>query len=169
MLPKKIKTELRMKLRPIIYDSPSYEDKNYYQLGFKAGYRAAMHHKSEALIRVYQTQPVVNAKDYNEEVEFIFNKVIEITQVSQRELLSDTRVWKVSRARSIIMIALRELLSISYPAIGRICGDKDHSTVIHHCRMKIHKTRFWEEGSTSWEIYDAVISAYHDKFQVKNA
>ncbi len=47
------------------------------------------------------------------------------------DLTSDKRQPKVARARQIAMFLCRSLLGASYPALGRLFGGRDHSTVIH--------------------------------------
>ena len=170
MLTKKIKADIKVRLKPVIYENPSYEDRLVYQAGFKAGYRAAMTHKTNSLIRVYQKSDYhLNYNDIKEETDFVVDQVTSMMQVSKKELYSDCRFRKLAMARSIIMNLLRDLSSLSYPKIGEIMGGKDHSTIIHHIRLKRDKTRFWSEGTECWRIYKTVYDSFIQKFQCKNS
>lgn len=51
--------------------------------------------------------------------------------VSVAELRSRSRMRHVCAARQVAMYALRELTGLSYPAIGRAVGGKDHTTAMH--------------------------------------
>ena len=48
-----------------------------------------------------------------------------------RELLGTKRHQKISRCRQVAMYLCRNMLGISYPALGRVFGGKDHSTVLY--------------------------------------
>ena len=37
-------------------------------------------------------------------------------------------------ARAVISKVLRERGEISYPVIGRVLGNRDHTTIIHYCK-----------------------------------
>lgn len=52
---------------------------------------------------------------------------------SKREIESPTRRQDIVRARHMIMYLLREYGGMSFPAIGRLIGDRDHTTVMHGC------------------------------------
>ncbi len=51
--------------------------------------------------------------------------------VTGKEILGENRRPGLVRARQIAMFLCRDLLGHSYPAIGRLFGGRDHSTVIH--------------------------------------
>ena len=170
MIPKNIKADIKMRLKPIMYENPSYEDTIIYQAGFKAGYRAAMTHKTNSLIRIYQTKSEnIKHVDVKDEIDFIIDSVISIMQVSEKELYSDCRFRKLAISRSIIMNLLRDITALSYPKIGEVMGGKDHSTVIHHVRLKRDRHRFWIDNSEAWEVYNKVYNDFVEKFQDKNS
>ncbi len=54
--------------------------------------------------------------------------------VSSTELLSASRVARISWPRQVAMYLARELTGNSLPAIGREFGGRDHTTVMHACR-----------------------------------
>jgi hypothetical protein len=52
-----------------------------------------------------------------------------------RNDLVSARIGKpVARARQIAMWVMRSETALSLPAIGRMFGDRDHTTVLHACR-----------------------------------
>lgn len=51
--------------------------------------------------------------------------------VSKDEIEEKTRRQEIVRARHLIMYLLREYGGMSFPAIGRLVGNRDHTTVIH--------------------------------------
>lgn len=64
--------------------------------------------------------------------------------VSVQEIKSPRRNRKVVRARQIFMALAKFLTSYSFPQIGRACGGKDHSTVMHGCAMVAAKPEYFE-------------------------
>lgn len=70
----------------------------------------------------------------------IMGVVGEHYNLNVRELTGSKRHQPVAQARQIAMYLCRELLSISYPALGRAFGGKDHSTVLYSVK-KINQLR----------------------------
>lgn len=52
-----------------------------------------------------------------------------------REMKSARRARAVARPRQVAMYLSRELTPKSLPEIGRLFGNRDHTTVIHACRQ----------------------------------
>lgn len=69
-----------------------------------------------------------------ETVACIIARTTELTRVSRKDLLGRGRPQHVAAARQLAMYAMRELTSLSFPAIGDKFG-RDHSTVIHACNL----------------------------------
>lgn len=55
--------------------------------------------------------------------------------VNVTELKSKKRTNAIARPRQISMYLCRSLTSMSLPEVGRLLGDRDHSTVIHACKQ----------------------------------
>jgi chromosomal replication initiator protein len=51
------------------------------------------------------------------------------------EMTSHRNGQAAARVRQLAMYLARELTPLSLPAIGRQFGDREHSTVIHACRV----------------------------------
>ena len=66
--------------------------------------------------------------------ENIIRTVSQHLSVSEKDIMGVRRQAACVRARQICMYLCRELLGESYPALGRIFGGKDHSTVMHSIR-----------------------------------
>jgi len=82
--------------------------------------------------------------------DLILNRTSEIYGFSREDLTGASRRRPLVTARQVSMYVFRELTDLSYPAIGREFGGRDHTTVIHAVD-KI--TRLMAERR---EIYDQV-------------
>ena len=63
----------------------------------------------------------------------VVEKVARYYDVDQSSIYEKTRRKEVVKPRQIIMYILREDFQVSYPAIGKKLGGRDHTTVIHSC------------------------------------
>lgn len=63
--------------------------------------------------------------------EDIINTVAAQSNIAVKDIIGGKRQPACVLARQTAMFLCRELLGMSYPAMGRIFGGKDHSTVIH--------------------------------------
>ena len=63
----------------------------------------------------------------------VVEKVARYYDIDPASIYEKTRRKEVVKPRQIIMYILREDLQISYPAIGKKMGGRDHTTVIHSC------------------------------------
>lgn len=63
----------------------------------------------------------------------VVDKVSRYFDVDPASIYEKTRRKEVVKPRQIIMYILREDFQVSYPAIGKKLGGRDHTTVIHSC------------------------------------
>jgi len=63
--------------------------------------------------------------------ELILTKTSELYGFSNEELMGGSRRRPLVTARQVAMYIFRELTDLSYPAIAREFGGRDHTTVIH--------------------------------------
>ena len=75
-------------------------------------------------------QPTLAACD----VSTILKRVAAAFGVSEKEMLSTSRLREVLRPRQIAMYLARELTGLSLPRIGTAFDGRDHTTVLHACR-----------------------------------
>jgi chromosomal replication initiator protein len=68
-------------------------------------------------------------------IENIQKTVAEYFKIKISDLLSKRRSRSVARPRQVAMALAKELTSHSLPEIGDAFGGRDHTTVIHACRM----------------------------------
>ncbi len=65
----------------------------------------------------------------------ILNYISKDLKVSKKLLLGKSRSQDVAAARQIIMFLTRKLTNLSLKNIGKELGGRDHSTVIHACKL----------------------------------
>lgn len=63
----------------------------------------------------------------------VVEKIARYYDIDQASIYEKTRRKEVVKPRQIIMYILREDFQVSYPAIGKKLGGRDHTTVIHSC------------------------------------
>lgn len=63
----------------------------------------------------------------------VVEKVARYFDIDPASIYEKTRRKEVVKPRQIIMYILREDFQVSYPAIGKKLGGRDHTTVIHSC------------------------------------
>lgn len=66
---------------------------------------------------------------------YIVDIVADHYGITSQEIYSKNRSKKVAYPRQIAMYLCRKFLSMSFVDIGKSIGDKDHSTVIHACKL----------------------------------
>jgi chromosomal replication initiation ATPase DnaA len=66
--------------------------------------------------------------------------------IGTEDLLSRTRAYHITRARQHACALIRELSRLSYPAIARIIGLADHTTVCHACKTWARHARRYAEA-----------------------
>jgi chromosomal replication initiation ATPase DnaA len=66
--------------------------------------------------------------------------------VGTEDILSRTRAYHITRARQHACALIRELSRLSYPAIAKIIGLSDHTTVHHACKTWTRHARRYAEA-----------------------
>ena len=74
---------------------------------------------------ISSTSPLIITPD------LILSKTTEIYGFPRDDLTGGSRRRPLVTARQVSMYVFRELTDMSYPAIGRAFGGRDHTTVIH--------------------------------------
>lgn len=73
----------------------------------------------------------VGGKAIRSTPEQTIDAVCKYYQIGKRLILGDTRARQIARPRQMLMYLLRTQLGIPYEEVGRLVGDRDHSTVMH--------------------------------------
>ncbi|MBC8344807.1 MAG: chromosomal replication initiator protein DnaA [Candidatus Marinimicrobia bacterium] len=74
-------------------------------------------------------------------VEDIVRRVSETTHIKEREIVGASRKMEITEARQISIYLCREILGTPLVSIGIHFGGRDHSTVLHACRVIGEKTK----------------------------
>lgn len=76
----------------------------------------------------------------------ILRAVSAVTGISMLDLISPRRERRYARARFIYYHLARVMTSKGTPSIGKHCGGRDHSTVLHGLRqVKLHPAEYAEK------------------------
>ena len=78
----------------------------------------------------------------------VLRMVEKVTKVGMMDLISPRRACTIVRARTIYYAAAKAVTPKSVPAIGRACGGRDHSTVLHGIRRAAEKRPLYEPELT---------------------
>jgi len=70
--------------------------------------------------------------------DLILDTVSEHFEVDRKDLVGNRRHHQVVQARQVAMFLCRELIGSSYPALGRMFGNRDHSTALYAVK-KVNK------------------------------
>ena len=81
-------------------------------------------------------------------IEEIVRRVSIITHVSEKDIVSASRKMKIAEARQVSIYLCREILGTPLVSIGMHFGGRDHSTILHACRVVEKKTKIDQRIST---------------------
>ena len=82
----------------------------------------------------------------------VVNKICVRYEMPRDELLGVRRYEHLVRARTIMINLMLEVYGVSLSELGRLLNI-DHSTVIHHRRLKYMGQRFWSKDKTIHEEF----------------
>lgn len=74
-------------------------------------------------------------------IEDIIKRVSETTNINEKEIVGASRKMEIAEARQISIYLCREILGTPLVSIGMHFGGRDHSTVLHACRVVEKKTK----------------------------
>ncbi len=102
----------------------------------------------------------------------ILDAVCNYFDYSPTDIQSERRHADLVRARSVFINLCNSLTTGSYAGIGRMCGGRDHTTVIHHVRLKREKTNCWnikkESGIELWSDFGKLEAKLKSEAQPDN-
>ena len=74
-------------------------------------------------------------------IEDIVRRVSEMTHIKEKDIVGASRKMEIAEARQISIYLCREILGTPLVSIGMHFGGRDHSTVLHACRVVDKKTK----------------------------
>ena len=81
-------------------------------------------------------------------IEEIIRRVSIITRVSEKDIVSASRKMEIAEARQVSIYLCREILGTPLVSIGMHFGGRDHSTILHACRVVEKKSKVDQRIST---------------------
>ena len=81
-------------------------------------------------------------------IEEIVRRVSIITRVSEKDIVSASRKMEIAEARQVSIYLCREILGTPLVSIGMHFGGRDHSTILHACRVVEKKKKVDQRIST---------------------
>ena len=173
MLNTKQNTELEQVLNFTPYGDLSEREKLIYSAAARNGYNLGLKHKKQLdrveaysfnkeIVKVkyihknYSTNCSESSKDIGKD---IVDKVCALYEVSIEDFVSIKRLTPLVQARSIAINLIKEVLNISLNSVSMFIGKRDHTTMIHHIKMKHNKEHLWKIGKRTWEDYEKIKSS----------
>ena len=102
----------------------------------------------------------------------ILEAVCDYFEVGPADIQSERRQADLVRVRSVFLNLCHALTFSSFSSIGRMCGNRDHTTVLHHAKLKRDKTRCWcikkESGIELWSDYSKLEAKLKSEAQPDN-
>jgi len=155
-------TQLKQAMKAPMYQELTGRELMLYKTGFKNGYRMSLQQnraKIEGqLFKLKMKQEKIEEGKKNKipnerksvgrnTFDAVVNKICIRYEVTPHDLLGTRRFEYLVRARSIMINLFLEVYGISLSELGRLLKI-DHSTVIHHRRLKYMGNRFWSSEKT---------------------
>jgi chromosomal replication initiation ATPase DnaA len=167
MLPQmKTLTQLKQAMKAPMYRELTERELLIYKTGFKNGFRMSLQQNKAKiegeLFKLKLKQEHIESKKDKLPTErkaiprntfdAVVNKICIRYEVSKDALLGVRRYEFLVRSRSIMINLFLEVYGISLSELGRLL-QIDHSTVIHHRRLKYMGERFWKSDKTIHEEF----------------
>lgn len=170
MLNAKQNEELQQVLNFTPYENLTPREKAIYTTAARNGYNLGMKHKKQIERRdnTNFNKEIVKVKYINKNFSNtttessiaigndIVDKVCALYKISKEDFVSIKRLTSIVQARSIAINIIKEVLNISLNSVSMFVGQRDHTTMIHHIRMKHKKEHLWQEGKRIWEDYEQI-------------
>ena len=78
---------------------------------------------------------------YDITTEDIVRRVSETTHIKEKEIVGSSRKMEIAEARQISIYLCRQILGTPFVSLGIFFGGRDHSTILHACRVMEDKTK----------------------------
>ena len=154
-------TQFKQAMKAPMYRQLTERELIIYKTGFKNGFRMSLQ-QSKAKIEgelfrlKLKQENIENKKDKlpterkaipRNTFDAVVNKICIRYEMPRDKLLGVRRYEYLVRARSITINLMLEVYGVSLSELGRLLNI-DHSTVIHHRRLKYMGQRFWSKDKT---------------------
>ena len=163
MTPKEFKKEIKLRYAYNSFADLNDRERKIYRTGFRTGYKLArqffrnnFRYKqivTKQVVKYVTINDVVVPENVKEMLAIVANQL----NVNANDITAKTRIQAAVIARSILINVLRDKYSMPFTKIGVILGNRDHTTMIHHVRMKMNKEHFWQPDHIIWNRYDYVM------------
>jgi len=163
MTPKQFREQIKLRLSASMYENLTAREIKLYRLGFKNGYRLSKEYfkikKNRIKNIISYTNKFIRINDMV--VPFNVQEILKIVSnqlgVDQKDIVRKTRIKSAVIARSLLINVLRDKYKMDVSKIGMIVGHRDHTTVVHHLRMKLDKKHFWTADYAIWNKYNYIM------------
>ena len=163
MTPKEFKQQIKLRYGFNSFSNLNDKEKKLYRTGFKTGYKLAreyfrtyIRHK-QTIVKEVIKYVTINDVVVPENVKEILCIVANQLGVNVNDVIAKTRIQSAVIARSILINVLRDKYAMPFTKIGVILGNRDHTTMIHHVKMKMNKEHFWKPDHIIWNRYKYVM------------
>jgi len=161
---KELREQIKLRYTVNIYENLTDKERKLYRLGFKTGYKLAREFfkrnvvtKQNTVFKEVIKYVTINDVVVPENVKEILCIVANQLGVNVNDVIAKTRIQSAVIARSILINVLRDKYAMPFTKIGVILGNRDHTTMIHHVRMKMNKEHFWKPDHIIWNRYKYVM------------
>ena len=163
MTPREFKKEIKLRYSFNSFSNLDDRERKIYRTGFRTGYKLArqffrnnFRYKqivTKQVVKYVTINDVVVPENVKEMLAIVANQL----NVNVNDITAKTRIQAAVIARSILINVLRDKYSMPFTKIGVILGNRDHTTMIHHVRMKMNKEHFWQPNHIIWNRYKYVM------------
>jgi hypothetical protein len=161
---KQLKEQIRLRYSANAYVNLSDRERKLYRVGFKTGYKLAREYfktntivKQNIVIKEVIKYVTINDVVVPVNVKHALTIIANQLSIDVNEILTKTRIQPAVIARSILINVLRDKYDMPFTKIGVLLGNRDHTTMIHHVRMKMNKKHFWKPDHIIWNRYKYVM------------
>jgi len=163
MTPREFKKEIKLRYTFNSFANLDEREKKIYRTGFRTGYKLARQffrnnfRYKNTVIKEVVKYVTINDVVVPENVKEILSIVANQLGVNVNDIIAKTRIQQAVIARSILINVLRDKYDMPFTKIGVILGNRDHTTMIHHVKMKFNKEHFWKPENVIWNRYKYVM------------
>ena len=163
MTPKEFKKEIKLRYAYNSFADLNDRERKIYRTGFRTGYKLAREYfrtnyrYKQTVVKEVVKYVTINDVVVPENVKEMLSIVANQLGVNVNDIIAKTRIQSAVIARSILINVLRDKYSMPFTKIGVILGNRDHTTMIHHVRMKMNKEHFWQPDHIIWNRYQYVM------------